>query len=169
MIDPVKVIETISDDLRISMLEEIITQPLLWEEADLWAKKECPYLSKNKTCIGLVYGKEHPYVNTPFYNKFPMLTNYLSSKYKVLTRINVQKIGILSKYGMHVDSGEYFLDKDRFTLCLQSSYKLTVGAVTTKVSPGEIVWFDNKQPHEAVNVSTKERIAVIFDAPMVQQ
>jgi quercetin dioxygenase-like cupin family protein len=70
---------------------------------------------------------------------------------------------------MHVDSGEYFLGKDRFTLCLQSSYKLTVGGIPTKVNPGEIVWFDNKQPHEAVNVSAKERIAVIFDVPMVQQ
>lgn len=166
---PIQVVETITDTIRVGILEEIITQPLLWEEADLWAKHECPYLSKNKTCIGLISGKTEPYVNTPFYCHFPKLTKYLSDKYKTLTRINIQKINVLSKYGMHIDSGDYFVNKNRFTLCLQSHYKLTVGDVTTKVNPGEVIWFDNKQPHEAVNVSTKERIAVIFDVPMVQQ
>lgn len=169
MTNPIKVLETVADDLRLSMLEEIVTQPLLWEEADLWAKKECPYLSKNKSCIGLIFGKEPPYTKTPFYNQFPVLTNYLSSKYNFFTRINIQKIGVLSKYGSHVDVGDYFLDKNRFALCLQSSYKLTVGNVTFKINPGELIWFDNKQQHEAVNVGTKERIAVIFDVPMLQQ
>jgi hypothetical protein len=168
MTNTLKFIEKISEDLRLNFLDEINSQPSVWEEADYWARCNCQYLSKNKTCIGLISGKEYPYTNTPFYCRFPKLTHYLSGKYKMLTRINIQKINALSKYGMHIDTGDYFIGKDRFTLCLQSSYKLIVNSTTNKVNPGELIWFDNKQPHEAVNLGSQERIAIIFDVPITQ-
>lgn len=165
MSESIKVVDSIDDDLRQEFLNEIMSQPQTWIESDDWSKEHVPYLSKNKTCIGLIAGRQEPYEHTPFYCRFPKITNYLSGKNRILTRINIQKIAVFSKYSMHIDTGDYFLNKDRFALCVQSPYKMVVGSVSKRINPGEVIWFDNKQPHEAINIGTKDRIAIVFDVP----
>lgn len=60
-----------------------------------------------------------------------------------------------------VRSFNYYLDKDRFHLVLQGSYKYKVGSHSKIFSQGEIWWFDNKQMHSAKCLS--DRIVVVFD------
>lgn len=165
MSEAIRFLNPIPSDLRLKLLEEIQAQPEVWGEADGWAKEHYPYFAKQKTCIPLIAGKEPPYENTPFCSKFPTLYLYMTQTYGTLTRINIQKVLINGRYPKHVDLGAYFEDKDRHSLCLQGAYWFTVGKVGKKVQEGDVVWFDNKQPHEAVNISNKERIAIIFDVP----
>lgn len=165
MVEDLKIVGKLSEELRLLFLEEVSQKLEIWELADAWAKHNHPEFAKNKTCIPLIVGRKEPYTSTPFTSFFPKITNYLNTEYKSLTRVNIQKIGPLQKYPMHVDSGEYFLGKDRYAVCLQGLYRLTVCDKSIKVAPGDVVWFDNKKPHEAVNVGTKERIAIIFDVP----
>lgn len=165
MVENIKLVGKLDKQLQEVLLNEIEQQPELWKEATLWAQEHHPYLAKNNTCVPLIAGKVEPYEVTPFYTRYPLLVKYLTDTYKILTRINIQKLKVLSSYPKHIDEGVYFVGKDRYAMCLQSSYKLVVGDVSTKVSPGDVVWFDNKKPHEAINIGSKERIAVIFDVP----
>lgn len=162
---PIRFLPSIPAEIRDALLAEIQSQPEVWERADTWAKEHYPYFAKQKTCIPLIAGKEAPYVQTPFCSNFPTLFEYMTKTYGTLTRINVQKVLVNSRYPKHVDLGPYFQDKDRYSMCLQGTYWFEVGGVGKKVQEGNVLWFDNKQPHEAVNVSSKERIAIIFDVP----
>lgn len=161
----IKFQKKLSQDLVASFLGEIEKDSQIWGQARKWASEHYPYFVKESPCLPLIAGKNAPYEKTPFYEKFPVLVKYLTQNYGSLTRINIQKINVLSKYPKHIDQGDYFLNKDRYAICLQSTYRLTVCDESTKVVPGDVVWFDNKKPHEAVNVGTKERIAVVFDVP----
>ena len=42
-------------------------------------------------------------------------------------------------------------------------YQYFTGSDTIVVKPGTLFWFDNKQPHGAVNVAEETRITFVFD------
>ena len=65
----------------------------------------------------------------------------------------------------HIDRGEYYKIRDRYHLVLKSKEGnyLAAGKEKTCLHEGELWWFDNKLPHEAVNESSEERIHLIFD------
>jgi hypothetical protein len=155
----------LDETTRISILKEINLQTTIWEDSDTWCKTHHKNFLKNKTCVPLIVIENGDYVKSPFYEIFPTLTGYMEANYPTAVRINLQKIRVLDKYHRHVDEGEYFLDKDRYSMCIQGTYKFYVGDEMLKINQGDVLWFDNKKPHEAVNIGAKERIAVIFDVP----
>lgn len=65
----------------------------------------------------------------------------------------------------HVDRGEYYRLRDRYHLVLKSTLGswLKAGDEAVRMRQGELWWFDNDQPHEAVNDGTEDRIHLIFD------
>ena len=76
------------------------------------------------------------------------------------------RLQTMSSVGRHVDEGTYYLDKDRYHLCLQGEYDYECGGEWHTIKPGTFFWFDNKKPHQAHNYSeTIERISFVFDVP----
>src|SRR5271170_7254086 len=65
----------------------------------------------------------------------------------------------------HVDRGAYYRSHDRFHLVIVSptGSVLASGDERVTMRPGELWWFDNKQPHEALNEGDEWRIHLIFD------
>jgi hypothetical protein len=65
----------------------------------------------------------------------------------------------------HVDQGLYYHLRGRYHLVLKSvaGSPLRAGPETVRMREGELWWFDNRLPHEAVNESDEERIHLIVD------
>ena len=65
----------------------------------------------------------------------------------------------------HIDRGEYYRLRNRYHLVLKSTHGswLKAGDEETRMGEGELWWFDNDQPHEAVNDGDEDRIHMIFD------
>ena len=67
--------------------------------------------------------------------------------------------------GKHIDDGTYYLNKDRYHLALQGTYRYRVGNYEMIVNPGTFFWFHNKEYHGAWNIGEVDRISLVFDAP----
>ena len=67
--------------------------------------------------------------------------------------------------GSHIDSGTYYLTRDRYHLSLQGSYEYWVEDEMHIIEPGTFFWFDNKRYHAAKNVSDVDRLTFVFDVP----
>ena len=65
----------------------------------------------------------------------------------------------------HIDRGEYYKKKDRYHLSLQGTYLYRVGNESMIVPPGTFFWFNNKLPHEALNVGNVDRYSLVWDVP----
>jgi mannose-6-phosphate isomerase-like protein (cupin superfamily) len=161
----IKIVDNLPEELRLKIQEEINLRPTIWVDSHNWCKQKHRNFLKQQTCVPLIVEEEEGYVKSPFYEMFPVLTGYMEANYPTVVRINLQKIRVLDKYHKHVDEGEYFLDKDRYSMCIQGTYKFYVGDEMRRINQGDVLWFDNKKPHEAVNIGAKERIAIIFDIP----
>ncbi len=70
-----------------------------------------------------------------------------------------------SKVYPHVDSGEYYADRDRYHLILRSprGSQLTAGDESIIMQERELWVFNNKVEHSAQNFSNQIRIHLIFD------
>lgn len=69
----------------------------------------------------------------------------------------------------HRDRGDYYRSHDRYHLVLRSQpgALLRAGSEEVWMQPGELWWFDNTAPHDAVNRSNEERVHLVFDlAPL---
>lgn len=67
------------------------------------------------------------------------------------------------RVGDHIDDGTYYLDKDRYHLSLQGTYRYKVGDEERIIEPGTFFWFDNKKTHSAINLAGEDRITFVFD------
>lgn len=67
----------------------------------------------------------------------------------------------------HIDDGTYYLDKDRFHLCIQGTYEYGVDDETHIINEGQFFWFDNKKIHRAHNIGEIDRITFVFDVPHI--
>lgn len=81
---------------------------------------------------------------------------------------NISRCGFLSlpvggTVGTHIDKGDYYLTRDRYHLSIQGTYKYHVGDEEIVISPGMLVWFDNKEPHGTENLGDETRITFVFD------
>lgn len=161
----IEVVAKLPEEVRLGVAEEINLRPTIWADSDNWCKEKHKNFIKQQTCVPLIIREEGTYIKSPFYEMFSVLTGYMEANYPTAVRINLQKIRVFDKYHKHIDEGEYFLDKDRYSMCVQGTYKFYVGDEMLKINQGDILWFDNKKPHEAVNIGSKERIAIIFDVP----
>jgi hypothetical protein len=63
----------------------------------------------------------------------------------------------------HDDYGEYYKIRDRFHLTVRGEYTYRVGDETATFKTGELWWFENTIEHEAHNISSINRISLIFD------
>jgi hypothetical protein len=62
------------------------------------------------------------------------------------------------------DSGDYYMDKMRYHLCLQGKYLYKVeGDPVYTITPGTLFWFDLQTTHSAECVSDDDRITLLFD------
>ena len=53
--------------------------------------------------------------------------------------------------------------RNRYHLSIK--YQYFCGEETIIVDPGTLFWFNNKQPHGAVNIGDETRITFVFDIP----
>jgi len=65
----------------------------------------------------------------------------------------------------HIDRGLYYQLRHRYHLVLKSvaGSRLRASDEEVRMQPGELWWFDNRQPHEASNDSDEDRIHLIVD------
>lgn len=103
---------------------------------------------------------------TVFFDDYPLLMNFLYSKFPSLktelARIIISKLYPGDKVVKHYDTGRAYR-KNRFHFSLQGTYKYYVADTEITVEAGTLFWFDNKQLHWAENIGTTDRITVIFD------
>ena len=67
--------------------------------------------------------------------------------------------------GQHIDTGNYYLTKDRYHLSIQGRYRYTVGNESIIVEPGTFLWFNNKLSHGTENIGEETRITFVIDVP----
>ncbi|MFQ5415766.1 MAG: aspartyl/asparaginyl beta-hydroxylase domain-containing protein [Myxococcota bacterium] len=81
-----------------------------------------------------------------------------------LARAKIVSLPPGGKVYEHCDRGEYYADRDRFHLVLDSAGSwMRCADEEVRMRTGELWWFDNKRPHEARNDSDRDRVHLIFD------
>lgn len=84
-----------------------------------------------------------------------------------LARVMLVRLAPHSSVGRHIDTGAYYACRDRYHLVIRSHGSvLEAGGEQVTMNAGELWWFDNKQPHEALNASDEWRVHLIFDIEM---
>lgn len=65
----------------------------------------------------------------------------------------------------HIDGGAYYRQRNRYHLVVDSASgsHMRAGNEELTMSAGELWWFNNKIPHESMNVSDQWRVHLIFD------
>lgn len=93
------------------------------------------------------------------------ITDFANEMNAHLSRAAIVRLKPKSQVLRHIDTGSYYLIRDRFHLVLYSSAGsvLISGDEQVRMQEGELWWFNNKQYHEAYNESDKWRIHYIFD------
>jgi hypothetical protein len=101
--------------------------------------------------------------------RFKAITQFLKDFAKTrdakLARATIVRLKPGGRVYEHIDIGDYYPQRDRYHLVLQSKNGsvLTAGDEQVMMQTGEIWWFDNKKKHSAHNPSDDWRIHVIFD------
>jgi len=159
-------------------LEEIDNVPSAWDHLTGRQKKmkvqsqamAIPLRGLRKSKIaGRARRDVHETRNTTISRNFPYTMQFLRSLAQELDaelgRAKFANLPPGKSVFPHIDRGEYYKIRDRYHLVLKSSEGNYLAAGKEKVSmqEGELWWFDNKAPHEAVNESSEERIHLIFD------
>jgi hypothetical protein len=82
-----------------------------------------------------------------------------------LGRVTIVRLAPQGRVYRHIDHGEYYKQRDRYHLVLQSKEGSILGAGEewVRMQAGELWWFNNKALHEAYNESDEWRIHLIFD------
>lgn len=159
-------------------LVEIDTIPSAWDQ--LTGRQEKIKVQREAKAIplrGLVKSKMkgrprrdvHETRNTTISRNFPKIMQFIRDfATEVDAELGRAKLALLlpgGKVHPHIDRGEYYLRRDRYHLVLQSETGNFLAAGQEKVfmQQGELWWFNNKIPHEAVNGSQRDRIHLIFD------
>ena len=107
-------------------------------------------------------------INTPNYFKCPKILNWMRRRnFYYHTWAGIYKLppgGIVPPH--KDDSGDYYVDKMRYHLCLQGKYLYRVeGDPVYTITPGTLFWFDLQTTHSAECVSDDDRITLLFDLP----
>ena len=82
-----------------------------------------------------------------------------------LSRATIVRLKPQSQVYRHIDTGSYYLIRDRYHFVLRSAQgsPLRSGDEQISMREGELWWFNNKQHHEAFNESDEWRVHYIFD------
>ena len=104
-------------------------------------------------------------VNTPAYKRHNEIFKLIKEEFgdKEIYRCGFLALPIDEYVGAHIDEGTYYKTKDRYHLSIVGEYQYFTGRDSIIVKPGTLFWFNNKQPHGAVNVADETRITFVFD------
>ena len=104
-------------------------------------------------------------VNTPAYKRHTEILKLIKKEFgdKEIYRCGFLALPVDEYVGAHIDEGNYYKTKDRYHLSIKGEYQYFTGCDTIVVEPGTLFWFDNKQPHGAVNTADETRITFVFD------
>ena len=105
--------------------------------------------------------------NTPAYKHHTEIFKLIKKEFgdKEVQRCGFLALPVDEYVGAHIDEGTYYLTKDRYHLSIKGEYHYFTGGETMVIKPGTLFWFDNKQPHGAVNSGDETRITFVFDVP----
>jgi Aspartyl/Asparaginyl beta-hydroxylase len=117
-------------------------------------EKEGEYVGNTEICI-----------KTPAYERHTEILKFVNKRFKKIRRCGFLAIPVGDKVGFHIDEGTYYLTKDRYHLSIQGRYEYSVGDEVVIIEPGTFFWFNNKLPHQAVNIGDDVRITFVFDVP----
>jgi hypothetical protein len=106
---------------------------------------------------------------TKLSSHFPKIVDWLKtiarSMDATLGRATLVRLAPNGRVYRHIDHGDYYQRRDRYHLVLHSPSGSLLGCDDewVRMQPGELWWFNNKLPHEAINESDDWRIHLIFD------
>ena len=104
-------------------------------------------------------------IPTPAYDKHTHMVRFLKRNFSGFKRCGFLSLPVAGVVDSHIDQGTYYLDKDRFHLSIQGTYKYHCGDDEVIVEPGTLLWFNNKKQHGTLNVGDCVRITFVFDVP----
>lgn len=119
--------------------------------------------------LGITLEDAHWSVWTPESRRFPHISRFLKQFAKErnarLGRAMIVRLAPNGQVDEHIDGGAYYEQRDRYHFVLQSlgGSILNSGGESITMREGELWWFDNDQPHSALNPAGDWRIHVIFD------
>lgn len=123
-----------------------------------------------KSAIGTLERRDvHESRYTSTARLFPYTIAFLESfaleQHGELARAKIVSLPSGHRVYPHIDRGEYYAQRDRYHLVLQSQPGswLKAGDEQLEMRTGELWRFDNKAVHEAFNGSDNDRIHFIFD------
>jgi len=163
-----KIQNNFKDAKSLYLIRKDGTSNVLWNQDFTNKNKEWFKDTKSLYLIrkdGRVSPAEPLFINT---KKF--LKQFINDFDGKLASVVFYKLKGKSGVGKHIDSGEYYEDKDRFHLVIKGRYRYTVNEVhpylgkeSVIYNEGELWWFNNKKPHESWNFTREERIILVFD------
>jgi mannose-6-phosphate isomerase-like protein (cupin superfamily) len=106
---------------------------------------------------------------TPLYDKYEVTRNWLQENAPLHDRVAFLRLPVGGDVGMHIDTGSYYLTRDRYHLSIQGTYIYRVGDQEVIIEPGTWFWFNNKIPHGTKNIGNEPRITMVFDLPHSQE
>ncbi len=159
-------------------LDEIARAPSAWDlstgrQAKITVQREAESIPLRGLVKSKIAGRKRRDVHesrfTTTSRRFPIarafLTAFAAERDAEPGRARIVRLRPGHRVYRHVDRGEYYRLRDRYHLILQSasSSHMKAGDEEVRMRVGELWWFDNKAPHEAVNDGDTDRIHVIFD------
>lgn len=100
---------------------------------------------------------------TPAFQNHLEVLRIVSRYFRNLSRCAFLSLPVGGSVGTHVDLGNYYLTRDRYHLSIQGTYAYHVGDEEIVITPGMLVWFNNKLPHGTKNLGDDIRITFVFD------
>ena len=117
-------------------------------------KYEGQYIGDAETCVA-----------TEAFYKHTAVVKWALDKFNTFARCAFLALPVGKIVGKHIDTGTYYLTKDRYHLSIQGRYKYMVGDEEVIVEPGTFLWFNNKVEHGTENIGDEVRITFVIDAP----
>jgi len=164
-------------DVR-EMCCEVLAQPEMWlisttrqDQIAVQRETESIFLRSADHDRGKLKAREdiHESKLTPQAASYPSITRWVDgfakNQGKRVARMLLAKLRPHGRVYPHIDTGEYYRARDRYHLVLisESGSAMLCGDERAVMQEGEVWWFDNKQVHEASNLSGDDRVHLIFD------
>lgn len=172
-------IRTIEDGVDISlMLREIAENQLLWtlktgrqQRIQCQRETQTIFLRSPRKPIpnGLTSNDVHSSRATPIADEFPQVmawvTAFVERTGGEIGRVMLVRIQPQGRVYEHRDRGDYYAVRQRFHLILKAEAGciLWCHGESIHLSPGQLLWFDNKEPYSETNSCDEWSVRLIID------
>ena len=102
-------------------------------------------------------------IPTDAYKRHTEVLSIVGRYTKHISRCGFLSLPVGGKVGTHIDIGSYYQTRNRYHLSIKGTYKYHVGDEELIITPGMLVWFNNKLPHGTENIGQETRITFVFD------